>query len=50
VDVGNRDATDEALVFSDRPAQGNVDGFASQLAEVIAHEVGHLVGFGHIRT
>ncbi|MBN1506080.1 MAG: LEPR-XLL domain-containing protein [Sedimentisphaerales bacterium] len=49
VDVGNEDRRDEGFVFSDRLDEqvGGTESFASRLAWVISHEVGHLLGFAH---
>ena len=40
VDIGNRDRSDNAFVFSDR-----VD--IDSLPQVVAHEIGHLLGYEH---
>lgn len=49
VDHGNRVQADKAFVFSDalRPARPTVRAYAAALAEVIGHEVGHLLGEHH---
>ncbi|MBL7189126.1 MAG: cadherin-like domain-containing protein [Phycisphaerae bacterium] len=51
VDVGNKDRGDEASVFSDNILSAiRFNGLAaatSRLAGTIAHEAGHLVGYGH---
>jgi hypothetical protein len=48
VDVGNKRANDNALVFTDNVAGvANVRGWAASLADVISHETGHLLGFEH---
>ena len=50
VDVGNRNQSDEGLVFSDnvaRKAEFDSNAVANRLAATIAHECGHLLGFAH---
>jgi autotransporter-associated beta strand protein len=49
VDVGNQNPSDEALVFSDliAPYARTPREFAEQLAKVVAHEAGHLLGAAH---
>ncbi|MFH1881393.1 MAG: hypothetical protein ABIL62_01620 [Planctomycetota bacterium] len=49
VDVGNQDPGDDALVFSEVIASCdlNKEVFAKSLADVIAHEAGHLLGYAH---
>jgi len=50
VDVGNSRTDDRAFVFSPSIGQWGsptVDAFASQLATLIAHESGHLLGYAH---
>jgi hypothetical protein len=49
VDVGNQDPGDDALVFSEVIASCDLDKevFAKSLADVIAHEAGHLLGYAH---
>ncbi len=49
VDVGNRNAGDEALVFSQKLGAGapDVTTYVSRLVYVIAHEAGHLLGYVH---
>jgi len=47
VDVGNRNRSDEALVFTREVTAAGPDGFTARLAGTIAHEVGHLMGMAH---
>lgn len=49
IDEGNDDLSDDAFVFSDAiDASGlAADGFGAALAEVVAHEAGHLLGSAH---
>lgn len=49
VDVGNRDTSDVAFVFAERIYAGGLtaEQFGQQLAQAIAHEVGHLIGEAH---
>ncbi len=49
VDIENRQHGDDAWVFADRLGQGigDTNVLADSLADVIAHEVGHLLGYSH---
>ena len=49
VDVGNQDHADNAFVFSESiPQTAEPAGeYAASLADLIAHEAGHLLGFAH---
>ncbi len=47
VDVGNLNPTDEGLVFSTQVTGCLVEGYATNLAGIIAHEAGHLLGYAH---
>lgn len=49
VDVGNQDPNDEAVVFAENVGYPTMDLtlYASELAYVIAHEAGHLLGYAH---
>ncbi|MCP4262232.1 MAG: choice-of-anchor D domain-containing protein, partial [Planctomycetes bacterium] len=49
IDVGNQDPCDEAFVFSDNlnGANDNLQVFAQNIANIIAHETGHLFGYQH---
>ncbi len=47
VDTGNQTRSDQGLVFSERFTGTSADGYASSLAGVVAHEVGHLLGYEH---
>ena len=44
---GNRDSCDDGSVFSEQAVGGLAEGYAASLAELVAHEVGHLLGFSH---
>ena len=48
VDVGNRDRSDTAFIFTDAitPAQTATD-YGRQLGGYVAHEAGHLLGYAH---
>ncbi len=48
-DIGNHDPRDNAFVFSDviAPYAPTVSAFTQAIAPVVAHEVGHLLGFAH---
>ena len=49
IDVGNQDLSDEAFVFSDNlnGSNDNLQVFADNIANIIAHETGHLLGYAH---
>lgn len=49
VDVGNKDFSDKAFVFSDRILMGQSSAgcAAVRLEDIIAHEAGHLLGYAH---
>lgn len=49
IDVGNRDRTDRAFVFSETIALANSssEAFVDRLTEVTAHEVGRLLGYAN---
>lgn len=50
IDVGNQDLSDRALVFSEEIATGHTmssEAFSERLAEIVIHEVGHLLGYVH---
>ena len=49
VDVGNKNLSDEAWVFSARLGEilGDADQYAAGLVQLIAHEMGHLLGYEH---
>ena len=48
VDVGNRNHSDNAFVFSDELAGAtSVETYAQSLAAIIEHETGHLLGYEH---
>lgn len=53
VDQGNRDLCDDGIVFTDdfdKPfaSQPSADGVATAIANVAAHEAGHLLGLNHV--
>jgi hypothetical protein len=52
VDTGNREASDHAFIFSSvLPSEGLTGRqYGIELAEVVAHEAGHLIGFEHAFT
>ncbi|MDP8942565.1 MAG: zinc dependent phospholipase C family protein, partial [Actinomycetota bacterium] len=49
VDLGNRDPSDVAFVFSERipSVARTAAGYGVELARYVAHEAGHLLGFEH---
>ena len=49
VDTGNKNADDTAFVFSNEITARSIDsgGYAASLTQLIAHETGHLLGYGH---
>ena len=47
VDIGNCDKSDEALVFSSSAEEHIPKAIASHLTHLLAHEVGHLIGYQH---
>jgi Ca2+-binding RTX toxin-like protein len=49
IDTGNADKTDLAFVFTDVMQGGllSAEAYGRGLAEVVAHEAGHLLGFAH---
>lgn len=50
VDIDNQDRADNAFVFTDRLSSPTVCAmvYADTLADLIAHEVGHLLGYSHV--
>ena len=51
VDMGNKNASDNAFVFSDMFSPYlNVDEYTNSLAILIAHETAHLLGYEHQST
>ena len=49
IDVGNQDSSDKAFVFSDNiiSYKEDLDFVVTAVADLIAHEAGHLLGFAH---
>lgn len=47
VDVGNLNPADKAFVFSDHHGGADAGTLARALADTIAHEAGHLLGYEH---
>jgi|GEM_PF-5266212 len=47
VDVGNFDSHDAGLVFSKQVSGGQLREYTATFAGVVAHEVGHLLGYAH---
>ncbi|MFQ6034903.1 MAG: hypothetical protein ACE5NM_03520, partial [Sedimentisphaerales bacterium] len=49
VDVGNKDRTDKAFVFTEnfRTSQDEIQRYVTSIAQLIGHEVGHLLGYEH---
>jgi len=49
VDVGNQDLSDSGFVFSDSIVSGHteMDLLVIRLADLISHEIGHLLGYAH---
>ena len=43
VDIGNKNRSDEAFVFSDELSPG-------QISSIISHELGHLLGYVHVQA
>ncbi len=52
VDAGNDDHTDNAFVFSELipPTAQTPSEYAALLADLVAHEAGHLLGFAHVAS
>jgi len=50
VDVGNENRMDEGLVFSSKLCISSIDSYATTLANIIAHETGHLLGYEHVHA
>ena len=50
VDAGNQNPCDNAFVFSESIVSGQTDlaSLAAVLADLVAHEIGHLLGYAHV--